>query len=267
MKCTHAQDWPSEGRVMMSKFKCLSEPGPRLQLLSASDDSSISESLGASSLDFQYYPASDPLEISSSSHVSECSTRTLTSDIGLTSAITSHSRDFSIISPQLTYQDQSQIAPHNAGRSEGVASSLANPVQNSSSRFHHVTDLNKFARELEEAAKAAFPDNSASRYTSVHVLMITWETESRSEVLMDMEELQRVLSVEYGFDVSTFLIPSERPHLSLNKKVTNFVEAADDSSDILKIVYYSGHGEVSEHRQTIWTRYLPSLSVKNTGCG
>ncbi|KAG4442877.1 hypothetical protein IFR05_001673 [Cadophora sp. M221] len=110
-----------------------------------------------------------------------------------------------------------------------------------------------FTRQLQEAAKAAFPSQRISRYNSVHVLMLRWETDNRPEVIQEMNQLQEVFSEGYGFQVATYLIPAERSHLSLNKEISKFVDIDVDQSSTLKIVYYSGCSSLTDDRQSVWT--------------
>jgi hypothetical protein len=47
-------------------------------------------------------------------------------------------------------------------------------------------------------------------------------------------------------------IPDVNSHTALNLKILQFLD--DNDTKHLKIVYYAGHGKLSNHGQAIWTR-------------
>lgn len=84
-------------------------------------------------------------------------------------------------------------------------------------------------------------------------LLLSWEDEDpQLPVSLEIQELKDVLSNLYGFEVNEWHIPSENSHVELNMKILTFLK--DSSSTHLKIVYYAGHGRLSNHGQAVWAR-------------
>lgn len=71
-------------------------------------------------------------------------------------------------------------------------------------------------------------------------------------VSLEIAELKDVLVNLYGFEVEEWQIPSIRSHVELNSRILDFLKGSDMKH--LKIVYYAGHGKMSNHGQAIWTR-------------
>ncbi|KAL2069399.1 hypothetical protein VTL71DRAFT_14078 [Oculimacula yallundae] len=124
-------------------------------------------------------------------------------------------------------------------------------------RLHQSTHVSRSISQLQGTAgtagkvlSTALPKTEVSRYTSVHVLMLRWEATNDLELVREMNELADVFK-DYGFQVLTYVIPTERSHLSLNNEVSKFVEIGGDMSDALKIVYYSGSSMITDDRQSL----------------
>ncbi|KAH7381873.1 hypothetical protein BKA64DRAFT_215532 [Cadophora sp. MPI-SDFR-AT-0126] len=231
-KCTHNEGQPPD------------KAGPELRLKRPE-------------LGFRMIAASDPSVTTSSSLVSETSTRILTSGTAMDSQVQESSSEPPELCQQQAFQNRRQLANTNAAEMVPGTGTLfpTKEVHDTPRSSSHPMHLDKAAMELEEAVKALFPIEGASRYTSVHVLAIRWETESRPEILQEIEELQNVFSLEWGFQVAKYLIPSERSHLSLNKEISRFVEMAGDSTESLIIVYYVGHSALTDDNQSLWTSH------------
>ena len=98
-----------------------------------------------------------------------------------------------------------------------------------------------------------FSSNRRSRYNQVTVLLVSWEDEDPElPVSLKFTALKGVFAGLYGFQVEKWLIPLLKSHMKLNVRVLNFLE--DSCSRHLKIVYYAGHGKLSNHGQMLWTR-------------
>jgi hypothetical protein len=120
-------------------------------------------------------------------------------------------------------------------------------------KFNHHVCLQDFGSRLQRAANAIFPGDQISRYTEVHVILLSWEDEDPNlPVSLEIETLADVFSNLYGFEVEQWLIPSDNSHNKLNKKILNFL--GDDDASHLKIVFYAGHGKLTNHGTPAWTR-------------
>jgi hypothetical protein len=115
--------------------------------------------------------------------------------------------------------------------------------------------LQDFGCQLQRAANAIFPGDQISRYTEVHVILLSWEDEDpKLPVSVEMKDLADVFSNLYGFEVEQWLIPSDNSHNKLQKKILKFL--GDDDAGHLKIVFYAGHGKLTNHGTPAWTRYV-----------
>lgn len=115
--------------------------------------------------------------------------------------------------------------------------------------------LEDFGRRLQRASEAVFPNNTRSRYTKVHVLLLCWEYgDPMLPVHRELVELENVFREGYNFETEVWKIPSQKSHHALNTKILDFVELEDDSRDCLKIVYYGGHGLLAPNRQLLWSK-------------
>ncbi|KAI9729939.1 MAG: hypothetical protein M1834_006136 [Cirrosporium novae-zelandiae] len=86
--------------------------------------------------------------------------------------------------------------------------------------------------------------NRENGYSNVGSLLITWENDdmnTRGEV----KALQSILRDKFHYATDAFQIPSRRSETALVKKVSDFVNAYDDSDNLI-ILYYGGHGYVDE---------------------
>lgn len=120
-------------------------------------------------------------------------------------------------------------------------------------RLNYHVDLENFGKGLQNAAHAVFSSERRSRYTQVSALLLSWEDEDpQLPVSLEINTLKDVLVNLYGFEVEEWKIPARDSHIGLNRKILQFLE--DSSTKHLKVVYYAGHGKLSNHGQAIWTR-------------
>jgi hypothetical protein len=104
---------------------------------------------------------------------------------------------------------------------------------------------------FHKAVRSAFPNRGRSRYECVNVCLIRWEQDLLG-VSHELERLGDLFEHLYGFNVETWLIPSNSSsHIELMKKACGFLTEFD-SSDNLFIIYYAGHGYINQDRQSTW---------------
>ncbi len=120
-------------------------------------------------------------------------------------------------------------------------------------RLQYHIGLRNFGIELQKAATAIFPGEQKSRYTKVDVILLSWEDEDFNlPVSGEIKELDDIFTRLYGFDVEQWHIPTNDCHNKLQAKILQFLGSSD--SRHLKIVYYAGHGKLTNHHQLAWTR-------------
>ena len=125
-------------------------------------------------------------------------------------------------------------------------------------RLHYHVALQDFGSFLQKAANAIFPGDQLSRYSKVDVLLLSWNDEDPNlPVSIEIEELSRVFRNLYGYNVEKWLIPAEDCHNMLQGKILEWLGKNEES--VLKIVYYAGHGKVTNHKQLAWTRCVSFL--------
>jgi hypothetical protein len=120
-------------------------------------------------------------------------------------------------------------------------------------RIQKDIDLQSFGEGLQKAAEAIFPNDNRSRYTEVHVLLLSWEDEDPNlPVSIDISRLSDLFQTVYGFETSAWQIPAVQSHRETNRKIDQFL--GDDDPKHLKVVYYAGHGRLTSSGQLAWTR-------------
>ncbi|PVH82437.1 hypothetical protein DL98DRAFT_513879 [Cadophora sp. DSE1049] len=117
---------------------------------------------------------------------------------------------------------------------------------------YHMKDLEAFARDLQNAADRAFPNEgmAKARYNNVSVLLLRWKDDEMN-VEWELDDLEKVFR-NYGFETDRWLIPSKSSHLKLMSKVVDVVEENDGSGNLV-IVYYAGHAGINSSRGATWT--------------
>ncbi|KAG4442978.1 hypothetical protein IFR05_001509 [Cadophora sp. M221] len=131
----------------------------------------------------------------------------------------------------------------------------------SRARFHH-PDLKVFAKDLNDAAKAAYPNGpklGRNRYRTVHVCLIRWTDATEFE--QEIDDLDKVFQ-EYGFTTTKWLLQNTNSYRDLMRKTLDFIESADDPENLF-VLYYAGHGRMNTARQAEWISHVgpntPSL--------
>lgn len=89
-----------------------------------------------------------------------------------------------------------------------------------------------------------------SRYTNVHVLMLSWQDDDLG-VSKEIHALSRTFTELFSFTVTQHTIPSVKPERKLNRRVAEFLDDYDDKHHLL-IVYYAGHGYLNAQRVPMW---------------
>ncbi|KAM0562583.1 hypothetical protein ACHAPJ_002273 [Fusarium lateritium] len=116
----------------------------------------------------------------------------------------------------------------------------------------HVKHIGQFAQRLEDSAARAFPNRgrSSARYNNVQALLLHWNSDDLF-VIPELEDLEKCLSEDYGFNTDIFAIPSENSHLELMMRIGQLIKD-HESHDTLFLVYYGGHARIDESRQSTW---------------
>ncbi|KAK7414374.1 hypothetical protein QQX98_006739 [Neonectria punicea] len=116
----------------------------------------------------------------------------------------------------------------------------------------HVKHIGQFAQRLEDSAARAFPNRgrSSQRYSKVQALLLHWNSDDLF-VIPELEDLEKCLSEDYGFNTDIFGIPSENSHLELMLRIGQLIKD-HESTDTLFLVYYGGHARIDESRQSTW---------------
>ena len=118
---------------------------------------------------------------------------------------------------------------------------------------YHVKHLDSFARTLEDSASRAFPNRGRTqqqRYKKVISLLMHWKSDDLF-VLPELEDLEKCMREDFGFETDTFSIPSENAHLELMMRIGAMIKD-HEATDTLFIVYYGGHARIDESRQSTW---------------
>lgn len=150
-------------------------------------------------------------------------------------------------------KSQSITSAINAEEDQSLRRSKPPPSIDELDRISYHIELQEFASNLQNAANAIFPGDQMSRYAKVDVILLSWEDEDpRLPVSIEIKELAETLKGIYNFDVEEWLIPADDSHNRLQTKVLQFLDNSNPQH--LKIVYYAGHGKLTNHGQPAWTR-------------
>jgi hypothetical protein len=103
----------------------------------------------------------------------------------------------------------------------------------------HIPQMAKFVADLQEAVDAIRLSPNGGRYKEVHVLFLSWENDNLG-VKEEINQLQRVFSKLYRFEIHEYKIRGEKPSRDTQSKVATFLRD-NDSNDHLLILYYAGH--------------------------
>jgi hypothetical protein len=117
-------------------------------------------------------------------------------------------------------------------------------------RLNYHVNLEEFGRSLQQAANAVFSSDRRSKYTQVSALLLSQEDEdTQLPVSLEINSFKDVLVNLYGFEVEEWQIPTHDSHMEMNLKILQYLK--DSGTKHLKVVYYVGHGKLSNHGQAI----------------
>ncbi|KAL8703851.1 MAG: hypothetical protein Q9201_002979 [Fulgogasparrea decipioides] len=116
---------------------------------------------------------------------------------------------------------------------------------------YHIQDLETFGDIVTKAAAAAFPSTKKSRYQNVFVLLLSWENDKLG-VILELQELDNVLSQKYHFQTEQWKIPDLNSHNALAFRLMEFLKDYTAKENLL-LIYYGGHGHMNDDRQCIWS--------------
>ena len=114
----------------------------------------------------------------------------------------------------------------------------------------HISDLDTWARILNQTISAAHPRTARSRYTGVDVLLLSWEDDDLG-VATEIHELDDVFHHVYGYKTKQWKIPSKQSHIALVRRILDSLDESA-SREKLSVVYYGGHGYMSHQRDCVW---------------
>ena len=120
----------------------------------------------------------------------------------------------------------------------------------------HLDSAREFMDEFNKAMTGVLARNG-SPYEQVFVLFLRWEDDVFLEpgvnngIQGEIDQLEQVLTDDYGFTTEIYLIPKINSQRSLQKKIFEFQDDHDSRSELL-LVYYGGHGELNDLNQSIW---------------
>lgn len=103
---------------------------------------------------------------------------------------------------------------------------------------YHIKDLETFGKTVEEAANAAFPI-LPSRYSEVHVLLLSWEHDPLG-VITEIRDLRTTFERDYRYVVEEWQMPGVHAQNALRKRINRFLDDYDELEDSLLIIYYGG---------------------------
>lgn len=131
------------------------------------------------------------------------------------------------------------------------------PTSHELDRLNHHIGLQDFGSKLQQAANAVFTGDQKSRYSKVEVILLSWEDEDpKLPVSLEIMDLAAVFIDIYHYEVQEWQIPSEDSHNQLQSRILTFLGKSDPQN--LKIVYYAGHGRLTNHGTPAWTRSVYS---------
>jgi hypothetical protein len=127
-----------------------------------------------------------------------------------------------------------------ASRPSSVSENVSEPVSQSNSisssstappptphdidRWSKHISLQEFGESIQSAARALFPNETKSRYTSVTVLVLSWQDEDPNlPVSLEISRLVDVFRNIYHFGVDEWKIPNQNSHWAVNQKIMTFV--------------------------------------------
>lgn len=93
-------------------------------------------------------------------------------------------------------------------------------------------------------------------YDAVDVLFLSWK-DGDTRMHEQLVKLKDVFKDIYNYDIEEWLIPSQNPYSSLNQYLLDY-KAHHDGPRKLLILYYAGHGSLTQDQDLIWMWYVVS---------
>ncbi|KAL6715140.1 hypothetical protein ACLMJK_007403 [Lecanora helva] len=122
-----------------------------------------------------------------------------------------------------------------------------------------IKNIEAFGTTLDNIATAAFPRDGRSRYNTVHVLLLSWQDDSKA-CTKETLDLECVFRQSYGYNTELWVIPNEHSFNALRRKFNDLLNEFDQEESLL-IVYYSGHGFIDKDSRCVWSRGRNDQSV------
>jgi hypothetical protein len=155
--------------------------------------------------------------------------------------------------PPVPFRDSHQSNPRYPFPASNLQGFTPPPSSHELDRLNYHRAWSDFEKDLQNAAKAVFSGDRASRYTKVDVILLSWEDEDpRLPVSLEIQKLADTFTQLYGFDVEEWQIPAADCHNTLQARILQFL--GENNPKHLKIVYYGGHGKLTNHGTPAWTR-------------
>jgi hypothetical protein len=90
-------------------------------------------------------------------------------------------------------------------------------------------------------------------YDGIYALLVTWKDTDDPKIAGEVEKVRDFLQKSFGAVVSTYEIPSSRPHVGLQMRLTSLISSCEAAQNSLLILYYAGHGDENrQERKSIW---------------
>jgi len=117
----------------------------------------------------------------------------------------------------------------------------------------HLQDFSDFVKTVAEGVLRVTFLRLEQRYSSVHVLMISWADDDLGTG-KEIRELQTIFEDGHRFSTTEVRIPSnDAPEFDLEDVLTSTKSQHGRSEDGLLIIYYGGHSEIDKRTQhSIW---------------
>jgi len=104
----------------------------------------------------------------------------------------------------------------------------------------------QLSREL-----ARYRPRRTHRYTAVNVLVLSWK-DGDDAIAVQVEEVKRLFVDLFNYFVRPYEIPSQDSQRLLNLHVAQFIQCFGGQDNLI-IVYYGGHGGMSDPTETLCT--------------
>jgi len=120
--------------------------------------------------------------------------------------------------------------------------------------------LRDFTKKLDLALSSVFPNKDRSPYSRFFVLLLRRQLgDPKLPVAVEVEDLRKVFTDVFHFEVEVFEIPSAQSHIVVSQKINEFALRNRNSKDDLKIFYYGGHSKLTRSKDLIFSRSVQVL--------